>query len=320
MSGQTHHSGIPTAHRYPSLDNDLAVRYVQPVFSSRQGVARHSFPTSSKICGRLQPSRVATTFELLTPKKEDKGVQLADAGCLATSGFCQRPAIEDHAEIPATDGTVAPLIPSNPVTLAVPLESGEDGDKTEPSNARDGISQKLEPTTLPAHAPVAPNFATAGAAAPPSTPTLPFNPHLEAPASEDAPSPHQSISVTPLSRDALYPATTTRTMDTPLWRVKARKVLEYLTTKHPKVVAAFSTVLVAVGNIASHPGVSACVGGPILAIVQSVGAIAVAVGKRLRNALDSAAAPAPAQTHRQAVGGPSRMSMVAYEVEEYHII
>jgi len=85
-------------------------------------------------------------------------------------------------------------------------------------------------------------------------------------------------------------------MDTPpLWRVKAQKVLEYLTTKHPKVVSALSAVLVAVGNIASHPGVSVCVGGPILAAVQSVGAIAVAVGRWLRNALDSAAAAAPAQ-------------------------
>jgi len=293
MSKQIHTSEM---HRYPSLDRDLAVRYVQPVFASRQRLATYSFPTSSKTCDQLQPSHVATALELLTPKKVDTGVQLADASCLATSGFCQRPAIEDHAEIPATDGTVAPLILSNPVTLAVPLESGEDGDKTEPSNARDGISQQLEPTTLPAHAPVAPNFATAGAAAPPSTPTLPFNPHLEAPASEDAPSPHQSISVTPLSRDALYPATTTRTMDTPLWRIKARKVLEYLTTKHPKVVSALSTALVAVGNIASDPGVSVCVGGPIFAAVQSVGAIAVAVGEWLRSALNSAAAaPTPEQ-------------------------
>ena len=98
-------------------------------------------------------------------------------------------------------------------------------------------------------------------------------------------------------------------------------MLEYLTTKHPKVVSAFSTVLVAVGNIASHPGVSVCVGGPILAAVQSVGAIAVAVGEWLRNALNSAEA-APAQAHSQAVGGPSRMSMAAIEVglEEHHII
>ena len=110
-------------------------------------------------------------------------------------------------------------------------------------------------------------------------------------------------------------------MDTPpLWRVKARKVLEYLTTKHPKVVSTLSTVLVAVGNIASHPGVSACVGGPILAAMQSVGAIAVAVGKWLRNALDSTGAAAPAQA--QPIGGASRMSMGAYEMglEEHHMM
>ena len=118
----------------------------------------------------------------------DTGVQLADAGCLAISGFCQPPAIEDHAEIPATDGTV-PLILGNPMTSVVPLESGEDGDKAEPSNARDGISQKLEPTSFPAHAPVASNFATAAAAGPPSPSTLPSNPHPEVPASEGAQSP-----------------------------------------------------------------------------------------------------------------------------------
>ena len=248
----------------------------------------------------------------------DTDVQLADAGCLAISGFCQRPAIEDHAEIPATDGTVAPLILSNPMTSVVPLESGEDGDKAEPSNA-DGIFQKLEPTSFRAHASAAHNFATAAAAGPSSTPTLPSNPHLEAPASGDAPSLHHSISVTLLSSDALYPATTTRTMDTPpLWRVKARKVLEYLTTKHSKVVSALSTVLVTVGNIASHPGVSVCVGGPILAAVQSVGAIAVAVGKWLRNALDSSGAAAPAQAQPRG----RRAIEVAHEVglEEHHIV
>jgi len=97
-------------------------------------------------------------------------------------------------------------------------------------------------------------------------------------------------------------------------------VLEYLTTKHPKVVSTLSTVLVAVGNIASHPGVSACVGGPILAAMQSVGAIAVAVGKWLRNALDSTGAAAPAQA--QPIGGASRMSMGAYEMglEEHHMM
>jgi hypothetical protein len=102
--------------------------------------------------------------------------------------------------------------------------------------------------------------------------------------------------VTSLISGTLYPETATRVIDTPpLWRVKARKVLEYFTTKHPKVVSTLSTVLVVMGNIASHPGVSACVGGPILAAVQSVGAIAVAIGEWLRNELDSAGATTPAQ-------------------------
>ena len=237
---------------------------------------------------------------------------MADSGCLVISGLCQHPSIGDHIEVSTTDRTGIQLIP----------KSGEDGDKAEPSNPQDGIFQKLEPTSFPAHAPATPDFATADVAGRSSTLTISFNPHLGATVSEGAPSLHQSISVTSLIINALYPATTTRTMDAPpLWRVKARKALEYLTTKHPKVVSAFSIVLVAVGHIASHPGVSACVGGPILAAVQSVGAIAVAVGKWLRKGLDSAAA-APMQAHSQAVGGPSRMSTVAYEVglEEHHII
>jgi hypothetical protein len=186
------------------------------------------------------------------------------------------------------------------MTSVVQPESGEDGDKVEPSNTQDGTFQKLKPTSFPAHVPAGLNSATAAAAAagPSSTPTSSFNPHLEATASEEAPnsSLHQSISVTSLITDTLYPETTTRAMDTPpLWRVKARKVLEYFTTKHPKVLSTLSTVLVAMGNIASHPGVSACVGGPILAAVQSVGAIAVAIGEWLRNELDSAGATTSAQ-------------------------
>jgi hypothetical protein len=60
-----------------------------------------------------------------------------------------------------------------------------------------------------------------------------------------------------------------------------RKVSDYFITKHPKVAAAVSTVLITVGSTVLHPGVVACVGGPTLAqhAVQVVGAIAVAVEK-----------------------------------------
>jgi len=176
-------------------------------------------------------------------------------------------------------------------SVVLPVNS-DDGDKAKPSSFQDGTSQKLEPTSFPVHALAASNFATAAAAGSSSTPALSFNPHPEATASE---------------------ATTTRSMDTPpLWRVKARKVLGYLTARHPKMVSSLSTVLVAVGNIASHPGVSACVGGPILAAVQSVGALAVTVGEWLRDALDSAGAPAQAQ--------PSGRRTTDVGVEEYHVI
>ena len=55
------------------------------------------------------------------------------------------------------------------------------------------------------------------------------------------------------------------------------------------------------GNIASHDGVSACVGGPILVVVQSVGVMAVAIGKWLGTALDSTV-KAPAQTQPGGIG------------------
>ena len=48
MSKQIHPSEISTAHRYPPLDRDLAVRYVQPVFTSRQRVATTHFLPAQK--------------------------------------------------------------------------------------------------------------------------------------------------------------------------------------------------------------------------------------------------------------------------------
>ena len=71
----------------------------------------------------------------------------------------------------------------------------------------------------------------------------------------------------------------------PLWRVKARKVLDYLITKHPKVASTVSVVL----------------DGLMTAVVQSVGTVAVAVSEWLETALDS--------THSQVVRRPSRMPM-----------
>lgn len=69
--------------------------------------------------------------------------------------------------------------------------------------------------------------------------------------------------------------------------------MEYFTTNHPKVVSILSTVFIVVGRIASHPGIAACVGGPILVAVQAVGTIAVAIGEWLRDELDSAGAIVP---------------------------
>jgi hypothetical protein len=70
--------------------------------------------------------------------------------------------------------------------------------------------------------------------------------------------------------------------------------LDYLITKHPKAVSTVSTVLIVVGGIVLFPGISAWANGTVLAhpAVTIAGAIAVAVGKWLRAALNSAAAKA----------------------------
>ena len=73
-----------------------------------------------------------------------------------------------------------------------------------------------------------------------------------------------------------------------------RNGLDYLITKHPKAVSTVSTVLIAVGGMVLFPGISAWASGTALAhpAVTVAGAIAVAVGKWLRAALNSAAAKA----------------------------
>jgi hypothetical protein len=73
--------------------------------------------------------------------------------------------------------------------------------------------------------------------------------------------------------------------------------VDYLIAKHPKVLSIASTVLTTVGGIILFPGVSACARGTILAhpAVTIAGGIALAVGRRLRRALNSAAALAAVQ-------------------------
>jgi len=67
--------------------------------------------------------------------------------------------------------------------------------------------------------------------------------------------------------------------------------LTYFVKKHPKVVSTVSTVLITMGGIVLLPGVSECIGGKIFTpnAVLATGAIAVAVGKWLKSAVDSAA-------------------------------
>ncbi len=84
-----------------------------------------------------------------------------------------------------------------------------------------------------------------------------------------------------------------------------RSALGYLIAKHPKAMSNVSTVLITVGSIALLPGVATMAVGTIFAhpAVTVAGAIAVAVGKWLKAAVQSATANgvAQAQPSNQAV-------------------
>jgi len=174
-------------------------------------------------------------------------------------------------------------------------KGGEEGDKAKPSGSQDGSLWKMHPIPSPVHVPAAPSTPNADATSTP-TPSPNTRPKAATPTSnEGAPRPCHSISVTSLTSNDVHPAATAA--DAPFWQVNMHNVLNYFITKHPKVVSAISTVLITVGSIALHPGVAACVGGPTFTqhAVQAVGAVAVAVGKWLRTALNSAATKAAAQ-------------------------
>jgi hypothetical protein len=61
-----------------------------------------------------------------------------------------------------------------------------------------------------------------------------------------------------------------------------------LIRKYPKAMSTVSVVLIKVGRFVLLPGVSACIGGTILAqqAMQAAGAIAITVGEWLGTALD----------------------------------
>ena len=83
-------------------------------------------------------------------------------------------------------------------------------------------------------------------------------------------------------------------MDAPLGPCNA---LGYLIAKYPKTMSNISTVLITVGSIALLPGVTAMAAGTIFAhpAMTVAGAIAVAVGKWLKAAVQSATANGVAQ-------------------------
>ena len=94
--------------------------------------------------------------------------------------------------------------------------------------------------------------------------------------------------------DGHHYTATTRVTDAPL---ALHNAVDYLITKHPKVLSTVSTVLTTVGGIILFPGVSACARGTILThpAVTIAEGIALTVGRRLRRALNSAATLAAVQ-------------------------
>jgi ABC-type antimicrobial peptide transport system permease subunit len=77
--------------------------------------------------------------------------------------------------------------------------------------------------------------------------------------------------------------------------------VDRLIAKHPKALSTISTALTIVGGIIVFPGISEYARGTILAhpAVTIAGGIVVAVGGRIRHALNSAAALAAAQASGQ---------------------
>jgi hypothetical protein len=83
---------------------------------------------------------------------------------------------------------------------------------------------------------------------------------------------------------------TTTVAGAPFWLTRVRTALGNLVRKHPKTMSTVSIVLTKVGRFVLLPGISACIGGTMLAqqAVQAAGAIAITVGEWLGTALDSA--------------------------------
>ena len=93
-----------------------------------------------------------------------------------------------------------------------------------------------------------------------------------------------------------FTATTTTTTAT-VTLLALHNAVDYLVARHPKVLSTVSTALTTLGGMILFPGVSACAQGTILAhpAVTIAGGIALLLGRRLRRALNSAAALAAAQ-------------------------
>jgi hypothetical protein len=93
------------------------------------------------------------------------------------------------------------------------------------------------------------------------------------------------------------PSVTTTVAQAPIWLLNACNALDFLHTEHPKTMSTLAAVLLTVGSLPALPGISAGVGGTLLAsqAVQAAGAIAIGVGTWLKAAQDSAAVKAAAE-------------------------
>jgi hypothetical protein len=157
MGTHIYSSEMLTSYCCPSLNRDLAGRYVQPILARRRAIAaayRDDFLLVRKHAIN-QSCLVTATPELPAPKKED------------------------HAEIPTTNGMTILLTPKDPMSMSS-SEGGEVGDKANPSGSLDGNNfWNLTPAPSLVHAQTGPVPGTA-IADDISTPALSPNTLIEA--------------------------------------------------------------------------------------------------------------------------------------------
>ncbi len=258
-----------------------------PVQRIKPSVPSHVPPPDSSSSvetqDQTQPHTVVGTF------------QRPDSGNDETNTHEGRLMISESRRIPVTDGLRAeiPTTTNRMIVLLIPRESRSSAMSSE--NREDVESEPTSAESFPR--PYSFSFSPASVPATVSTPSPSV---LEAAPSEGAYSPGDPIMIMLLTCNN-YHAVTTTVEEAPLG---LHHLVDYLIAKHPKVMSTVSNLLIFVGGSVLLPGVTAWVSGTIIAhpAVTVAGGVAVAVGKWLRSALNSAAAKRAAQARLRGQG------------------